>query len=139
MTLHYLLMAGHAQMRRCVQRALRETGLTPGQPKVLDYLGLQDGASQREIAEACHIEPATLSSLLRRMEEGGLVERRGLGGDRRTAHVYLTDRGRGMQRQVEEAFRRLDLAALGGVPPEDRETALRVLKAVLENLQKEQT
>ena len=30
-------------------------GLTPGQPKVLDYLKEHDGASQKEIAGACGI------------------------------------------------------------------------------------
>ena len=38
---------------------LRNTGLTIGQPKVLEYLAGHDGASQIEIARACHIEAAT--------------------------------------------------------------------------------
>ena len=38
---------------------LRDTGLTIGQPKVLEYLAGHDGVSQIEIARACHIEAAT--------------------------------------------------------------------------------
>lgn len=55
---------------------LKDTGLTLGQPKVLDYLQDHDGANQAEIARACHIEPASLTSVLNRMEEKALVERR---------------------------------------------------------------
>ncbi len=38
---------------------LRDTGLTIGQPKVLEYLAGHDGVSQIEIARASHIEAAT--------------------------------------------------------------------------------
>ena len=35
---------------------LKDTGLTLGQPKVLDYLKDHDGVSQKEIAAGCLIE-----------------------------------------------------------------------------------
>lgn len=59
-------------------------GLTPGQPKVLDYLKEHDGASQKEIAGACGIEAGSLTSVLNRMEEKHMIERRILNGNRRT-------------------------------------------------------
>lgn len=56
MNFHYLLMSGHAIYLKQLMAQLNHTGLTPGQPKVLDYLMAHDGANQREIADACHIE-----------------------------------------------------------------------------------
>ena len=38
MTFHYLLMAGHAIYLKQLMAELYHTGLTPGQPEVLDYL-----------------------------------------------------------------------------------------------------
>ncbi len=51
MTFHYLLMAGHAIYLKQLMAELYHTGLTPGQPKVLDYLMEHDGANQKEIAK----------------------------------------------------------------------------------------
>lgn len=48
---------------------VKSTGLTLGQPKVLDYLKHHDGANQKEIAAGCHIEAGSLTSILNRMEE----------------------------------------------------------------------
>ena len=53
MTFHYLLMASHAIYNKKLMEMLSDTGLTAGQPKVLDYLGDYDGASQKEIAAHC--------------------------------------------------------------------------------------
>ncbi len=39
MTFHYLLMANQAIYQRRLMEILKDTELTPGQPKVLDYLG----------------------------------------------------------------------------------------------------
>lgn len=49
-TFHYLIMAEHAMLQKELLSKLKGTGLTIGQPKVLDYLKDHDGASQKEIA-----------------------------------------------------------------------------------------
>ncbi len=90
---HYLLAASAALFQRRVMAELTGLGLTAGQPKVLDYLGLHDGSMQKDIAAGCQIDPATLTGLLNRMEEKGLIQRRTLPGDRRSYHVYLTEQG----------------------------------------------
>ena len=108
MTFHYLLMAGHAIYLKQLMAELSHTGLTSGQPKVLDYLMEHDGANQKEIANACHIEAATLTSVLNGMEAKSLIERRRADGNRRSFYVFLTDGGKEMGRQVTEAFARLE-------------------------------
>ena len=90
---HYLLLAAQGMFQRRILARLAGSGLTAGQPKVLNYLGLHNGSVQKSIALGCQIDPATLTGLLGRMEEKGLVERRAEGGDRRALHVYLTDFG----------------------------------------------
>lgn len=104
MNFHYLLMSGHAIYLKQLMAQLNHTGLTPGQPKVLDYLMAHDGANQREIADACHIEAATLTSVLNGMEAKSLIERRRTDGDRRSFYIYLTGSGKEMGQKVTEAF-----------------------------------
>ena len=103
---HYLLMAAQALFHRSVMAELNGSGLTAGQPKVLDYLGLHDGSVQKSIAAGCQIDPATLTGLLNRMEEKGLIRRCNEQGDRRSLHVYLTDQGREKQREVRQTLER---------------------------------
>lgn len=62
---------------------VKETNLTPGQPKIFDYLLYHDGVVQKEIASACHVEPATMTSVLYGMEKKGYILRKNLNGNRR--------------------------------------------------------
>ena len=103
-SLHYLTMANHLLIQKRILEKVKESGLTLGQPKVLDYLKNHDGASQKEIAAGCFIEAGSLTSILNRMEEKGLIERRMLNGNRRTFHIFMTESGRKSQKLVEADF-----------------------------------
>ncbi len=81
---HYLSMINHMTVQKKLMEQLKDTGLTLGQPKALDYLKEHDGASQKEIAAGCLIEAGSLTSILNRMEEKDLIERKMLNGNRRT-------------------------------------------------------
>ena len=83
LSLHYLLMANHSMLQKLVLSKTKELGLTSGQPKVLDYLQDNDGAMQKDIAQGCHIEPSSLSTILNGMEKAGLIERKTPGENRR--------------------------------------------------------
>lgn len=107
-TFHYLLMANQAIYQRKLMDGLKSTKLTPGQPKVLDYLKDRDGATQKEIAAACYIEAATITSVLNGMEAKGLIERKHLNGNRRSFHVFMTEKGVELQKQVEKIFLKLE-------------------------------
>ena len=89
-TFHYMLMAEQAMVQKHILRTLKDTGLTMGQPKVLEYLMEHDGAEQKEIAAGCHVEASSLTSILNRMERDGLIERRMLHGNRRSYHIFVT-------------------------------------------------
>ena len=103
-SLHYLLMADHLLFQKSLLTSIKNTGLTPGQPKILDYLLCHDGVVQKEIAEACHIEPATITSILLGMEQKGLITRKNLKGNRRSLYVFLTAEGKGLAGQIRLNF-----------------------------------
>ena len=90
---HYLLMIDYALFQKKLLEKVRPYGLSMGQPKILDYLKDHNGASQKEIAAACQIEAGSLTSVLNRMEEKGMVQRKMLHGNRRTYHIFLTPFG----------------------------------------------
>lgn len=97
-----MLYAGRIKKKKLMEQ-LKDTGLTLGQPKVLDYLKEHDGASQKEIAAGCLIEAGSLTSILNRMEEKDLIERKMLNGNRRTFHIFMTESGK----KIRSLWRRL--------------------------------
>lgn len=105
-----------------------------GQPKILDFLKEHDGVSQKDIAKGCHIEAPSLTSILMKMEENGLVERRVLHGNRRSLYVFLTEKGKQNQKRVEEAFAVIEEAAFQGMKEEERKNFMISFMKIYDNL-----
>lgn len=133
LSFHYLIMAQQSLFQKELLVKLKGLGLTIGQPKILDYLLTHDGAEQKEIARGCHIEPGTLTTLLNRMETGGLVERRMLNGNRRSLYVFMTDKGIEQAEAVAEAFRELEEKAFRGLSDDERREFLDLFTRIYHN------
>ncbi|WP_304508047.1 MarR family winged helix-turn-helix transcriptional regulator [Anaerotignum sp.] len=131
---HYLSMVNYALFQKKVLNKLMEIGLTPGQPKVLDYLSIHDGSIQKDIAGGCHIDPATLTGILERMEEKGLVERRVIKGNRRSSYVYLTNDGRENSKKVADVFREIETEVFKGIHKEEIERFMNIFYQIFCNL-----
>lgn len=133
---HYLLMANQSLIQKLLFSSVSDTQLTSGQPKVLDYLKNHNGANQKEIAAACHIEPATLTSVLTGMEKKDLIKRSNLNGDRRSLHVFLTDKGSSLQKRVDYEFSQLELQAFNDFTDIEKTELIDSLIKVYNNLSK---
>ncbi len=136
-TFHYLIMAEHSMFQKELLAKLKDSGLTIGQPKVLDYLKDHDGTSQKDIARGCHIEPGTLTTLLNRMEEAGLVERRMMNGNRRSLYVFLTDKGKEQLELVTAAFSEMEAEAFRGLSETERKTFMDLFLRIYANTSRE--
>lgn len=133
-SLHYLLMKTHSVMQRCIFNEAQKIGLSSGQPKVLDYLYNCEGSDQKTIAAYCEIEPATLASILLRMEQKGLIERRKKDGNRRSLFVYLTEKGRVVAEQMHAIFEQYDCLASESLSIEETEAVKNLLEKICDNL-----
>ena len=131
---HYLSMINHMTVQKKLMEQLKDTGLTLGQPKVLDYLKDHDGVSQKEIAAGCLIEAGSLTSILNRMEEKGLIERKMLNGNRRTFHIFMTESGKKNQKLVEETFEKIEETALNNVSEEEQKVFMEIFLRIYRNL-----
>lgn len=131
---HYLSMINHMTIQKKLMEQLKDTGLTLGQPKVLDYLKDHDGVSQKEIAAGCLIEAGSLTSILNRMEEKNLIERKMLNGNRRTFHIFMTESGKKNQKLVEEAFKKIEKTALNGISEEEQKLFMDIYCRIYRNL-----
>lgn len=134
-TLHYLLMANHAMLQKRLFADIKVLGLSIGQPKVLDFLKENDGAVQKEIAKGCHIEPASLSTILTGMEKKGLITRKMYENNRRNLNVYMTDKGKAICEHVTQNFLNIEKKALSGFTDSEIEDFLAYLTKIHNNLE----
>lgn len=134
-TLHYLIMANQMLVQKALMEELKDTGLTIGQPKILDYLKDHDGSNQKEIAKACFLEAGSLTKILNKMEEKGLIERRILNGNRRSFHIFMTEEGKRKQQLVEKAFEKVEKKALKNISEEEFQKFMTVYGKIYSNLQ----
>ena len=134
-SLHYLIMANQMLVQKSLMDQIKDTGLTIGQPKILDYLKEHDGSNQKGIARACFLEAGSLTTILNKMEEKGLIERRMLNGNRRSFHIFMTEEGKRKQQKVDKAFKEIEQKALSGILEEEYERFLNIYKRIYSNLQ----
>ena len=67
------------------------------------------------------------------MEEIGLVERRMLGGNRRSFYVFMTDLGKSKLKLVTDAFNELEEEAFSDISAEDRENFMDLFQKIYKN------
>ena len=101
---------------------------------VLSTLAVGDGINQKELVSKTHLRPPTVSVILRRMEEEGLVERRSSEVDRRAVSVFLTDAGRALDKENIERIKSIDLYALEGITESEIEALMKILPKIRNNL-----
>jgi DNA-binding MarR family transcriptional regulator len=103
------LLAQICRLHHARAHTLLETlGLYHGQPPLLRALWKQEGLTHSELAAQLHVQPATMTKMVKRMEKAGFVERKSDPDDHRVSRVYLTDAGRDVQTQVEQVWHTLE-------------------------------
>ncbi len=131
--LHFLLLKAHNVSTRQIMAQTAELGLTPGQPKVLEYLLEHDGACARAICQEFAIDKSTMASILPRMEKAGLVRRQASETDRRTSSIWLTEKGRRLALVIKQVVLSTDAYLTRGVSPQDLAACERVLALISAN------
>ena len=135
-SLHYLLMKTNAIFSRSILYEAGKIGLTPGQPKVLDFLLNYEEADQKTIAAYCEIEPATVGSILLRMEDAGLVARRQKDGNRRSLYVSLTEKGKKAAEELMDIFQNAENEAMKELTEDEKTMLNQILCKICDSMQK---
>lgn len=111
-----------------MMKALATRGIHPGQAFCLRFVAERDGMSQRDLAEALHLAPPTVSRMLQSLEKSGAVERRPDADDQRVTRVYLTESGRRTAAEMQDVAASYVNATIGALPEDDRRELARLLE-----------
>lgn len=113
---------------------MNQIAMHRAQATLLCRLYVQEGMTQSEIGEQLAIQGATVTNIVQRMEEAGLVVRQRDAEDNRLVRVYLTDLGRDHERAITEQFARLEEAIFAGISHEERAFLRRILNQLQANM-----
>ncbi|OJF97163.1 MarR family transcriptional regulator [Alkalibacterium sp. 20] len=96
------LYAATRQITKLYRPLLEKLGVTYPQYLVLLVLFEEETVTVKELGEKLYLDSGTLTPMLKRMEEHGLVERRRSSVDERVVDVSLTNKGRAIEKQAEK-------------------------------------
>lgn len=122
-------------LERRSKRMSSDVGVTGPQRLVLRVVGLSPGLSAGDLAAILHIHPSTLTGVLQRLIQQGLLDRVDDPRDRRRAVLRLTKKGAGTNAVRTGTVESAIADALNGVSAADRAAARRVLKRLANSLE----
>jgi MarR family transcriptional regulator, transcriptional regulator for hemolysin len=111
-------------------------GMTRAQWAVLVRVERAEGLNQSELAETLDLQPITLTRLLDKLCDGGLIERRPDPDDRRAKRLFLTPAARPLLEQLSLLGEETMANTLAGVERASVEQMIEKLSVVKENLRR---
>jgi len=96
------LYAASRLVTKCYQPLLQEFDLTYPQYLVLLILWETDSVNLKVISEKLHLQTNTITPLLKRMEEAGLIDRTRSPDDERSMIISLTKNGQELKLKVSK-------------------------------------
>lgn len=130
---HQLQVAHSALFRAADLRTRREVGLTTSQFAVLFVLSQLDGLPISEIAKKLSMGKSSLTGLVERMVDRGLVCRRASPDDGRVTNIYLEKLGRDLLERGKHETRHFNDALLAPFSTQEQTVIERFLHHLVQN------
>ncbi|GGX61197.1 MarR family winged helix-turn-helix transcriptional regulator [Streptomyces hiroshimensis] len=113
---------------------LRKLGLYAGQELLMMRLWAAGPQRQSELIKLLGLDPSTVTRMVQRLEQAGLVTRSPCPGDRRAVLVETTPAGEALRKEVEQVWQELEDRTLAGLTEDDRKELSRLLSHLEGNL-----
>lgn len=121
-------------LRTCADQRAATIGMTRAQWAVLVRLERMEGLKQAELAEQLDLQPITLTRLVDRLCDNGLIERRSDPKDRRAKRLFLTPAARPLLEQLQDIGEKLMTDVLDGISEAAVADMLKRLGRIKDNL-----
>jgi len=124
------------RLNRRLRQARAVGDLTFSQLSALTSLQLAGALTPRELADTERVQPPTMTKIVGKLEERGLVARTPHPTDRRQVILAATEEGRAVYAQFEKARNEWLALQLAELTPEERDTlerAAQILRQVARN------
>jgi MarR family transcriptional regulator, transcriptional regulator for hemolysin len=130
----FTIMDVARMLRTYADQRARQFGISRAQWSVLVRLDRSEGLKQSELAEILDLQPISLTRLLDRLAENGLIERRPDPNDRRANRLYLKPAARPLLAQLAGLGQAMMEDVLAGLDGKTNARLLHDLRAIKDNL-----
>lgn len=121
-------------IRAAHDEALAPFGVTTSQGEALVSCMLGEANTPAELARFTDLDISSISRMLDRLENKGLVTRSRTGKDRRQVIVKITARGRALVKKAVPVAARVAADAWRNVSEQERQTVRNIVSKILGNL-----
>ena len=112
------------------------TAFNGEQGRILHVLWENDGISNRELSKKSGLAMSSLTTMLERMEEKKLLERRVDENDKRKILIFLTDYAKSLKSEYDEISDKMTEISFEGISDEEKLAFETTLEKVLYNFEK---
>ena len=107
--------------------------------RLMRILARHDGCTQTELVELTHHSKPTVSLALKKLEEMALVIRKSDKNDGRVSRIYLTEKGKALDKQNFSNLQNIDRFVMRGLSDEEISSVTEILLKMRKNLLSEET
>jgi DNA-binding MarR family transcriptional regulator len=128
--LTHLIIEFFEKLSSWEQSVVRGQGVTLQQMHTLEILGIHDALRMKDLAERMGVTTGTLTVMIDRLEQAGLVSRVPNEQDRRSIFIELTEQGRSHFKEHDGLHRKLTRQITATLNGEQRQTLAECFKAM---------
>jgi DNA-binding MarR family transcriptional regulator len=110
-------------------QTMNGAGISPGLFGILVIVDANAGLTQQSLADAAHLDRSTVVTVLDKLEQRGLVERRA--ADRRSNGLFLTPQGARLLRSLRRKVARHEKRVVENLSEREREHLVSLLQRIL--------
>jgi DNA-binding MarR family transcriptional regulator len=136
--LAHLIRDAARAFSRTLQVRLSKRSVPIGHWTFLRILWTKDGLTQKELSDSASVMESTTAVALKTMEALDYVKRRRLPQNQKNLHVYLTAKGRSLEKQLVPIAVSVNEAGVRGISAEHLAITRNTLLRIIENLAEEE-
>jgi MarR family transcriptional regulator, organic hydroperoxide resistance regulator len=130
----YCIRRNYMNFTKIHNNKLVKYGITVSQIGVLSELWIEDGQTQKQIADKMAIMPSTLTGLINNLSIKKFVTRRADKSDARIKRIFLTKEGEKFREPSNEVIKEMDSIITAGLSGEEKQMMVFWLKKIYQNL-----
>lgn len=135
----FLIAKIHQLSNRIFNKKLKQSGLAQfnsAQGRILFVLWRENNLPIRKLSEETQLSKSTLTSMLDRLQDAGILKRVSSSKDRRKILINLTEKGKNLQDEYVDISKEMNILFYNTLSEDEIENFECYLRKILDNLMK---
>ena len=131
----YLVFELAMGYRSQIEEAMNQIGTSRSHGVIICEVGANHGISQTELADKLKVRTASMTYIIKQLEELGWIYRERDMDDQRVVRVYLTEAGKAIEPKIVDVWNHLEAVILAGLSDAQQADLRLLISHMLRNIQ----